>query len=456
MRLHFLGANRQVTGSCYLLQAAGLNLLIDCGLFQEPGTDDRNDDDLPVPVADIDAVLLTHAHLDHVGRLPLLVKRGLRCPIITHHASADLASLVMEDAAKIQTRDSEEYGGRPLYDQSHAAAARELFEPHGYGVAVPVVDGNRVALVMHDAGHILGSATLELVISENGDKPRHIVFSGDVGQGNKPLIRDPQPPPEADVLILESTYGDRDHETPDNAVGELERIVQRTHADGGKLIVPTFAIERAQELLYYLNDLRESKRIDRLPVYLDSPMAARVTQLFDLYPELLDADALRRLREGDDPLDFPELYFTTDVRQSRAINEESRSAIILAGSGMCNAGRIQHHLVRYLDDPQHTLLFVGHQAKGTLGRKILDGESPVPVLDESRQVKAKVEQLHGMSAHADRTQLLHWLDRIDRKPSRIFLTHGEEDAATSFAKLLHEHHPPMKVSVPAYREAIDL
>ncbi len=454
MKLQFLGANRQVTGSCHLLQAAGRAVMVDCGMFQESRFRDRNDDPFPLPPGELDAVLLTHAHLDHVGRLPLLVRDGFRGPIYTHYASADLAAIVLEDAAKIQRHDSEEYGEAPLYTSEDVERTLSLIEPHGYGV--PMGIGDDIGVVMHDAGHILGSASLEVVVREHRSEPRTVVFSGDIGQGGKPLIRDPAPPPRADVLVVESTYGDRDHEHATDITDALQRIIESTHARGGRLLVPTFAVERAQELLYHLNDLREAKRISRVPVYLDSPMAVKVTKLFDHHLELLDAEALARLRAGDDPLDFPELYELTTTGQSIAADRSDGGGIVLAGSGMCTAGRILHHLKHGLGDERNTVLFVGHQATGTLGRDILSGAPRVTIDGRSVAVRARVEQLQGMSAHADRTGLLRWMTAMAGPPSHIFLTHGERDAAASLAGDIEQRLPQTHVAVPNYRETAEL
>jgi metallo-beta-lactamase family protein len=462
MRLHALGANRQVTGSMSLLQAAGLNILVDAGLFQERRFEDRNLDPLPVAEADIDFVLLTHAHLDHVGRLPLLVKRGLNCPVITHHATVGLAQIVLEDAARSQAREAEEADGPPLYDLDDVAATLALMQPHGYEAPVELTPD--VGLVMHDAGHILGSASLELAIrtpgSGNGDPSApangitHLVFSGDIGMPDRPIIRDPKPPPACDVLVMESTYGDRDHEPAVDALEQLRELIRRVHRAGGKLIIPTFAIERAQELLYHLNDLRESKRMPRVPVFLDSPMASKVTQLFDGFPELMDAEALQRLRDGDDPLDFTGLRETPQRQQSMAINQHRGPAIILAGSGMCTAGRVLHHLVRHLDDPHSAVLFAGYQAHGTLGREILDGKRRVRVMDHHVPVRAQIARLDGLSGHADRGQLTDWFDRLGTRPHHVLLNHGDDDAATALANDLRQR--AVDARVPEYQDAIDL
>ena len=471
MRLQFLGANRQVTGSCYLFEAAGLKILVDCGMFQEKRFGDRNYEPFAFDVNELDAVLLTHAHLDHTGLLPKLAKEGYRGKIITHHASADLAKLVMNDAARLQERpdvdESEDYQrAEPLYTREDADTAGRLFRTVGYDT--PVELSHNVGVVLHEAGHVLGSASIEVMVRENGDV-RNVVFSGDLGPWGKPLIRDPAPPPNADYLVLESTYGDKDHlsawprssdaqqpsERDFDIQDTLHRIVLDTLEAGGKLIIPTFAVERAQEVLFYLDRLKEAKRITHVPVILDSPLAAQVTDLFHRHLDLFDAESMRLLRERDHPLRFDGLKVSMTGRQSRAVNDMEGPAIILAGSGMCTGGRVVHHLVRYIDSAENTVLFVGYQAHGTLGRDIADGVSPVQILETHKQVRARVHQMHGLSGHGDRTALLRWVSHLKAPPRRVFLTHGEDDVAEAFAETIRSKIPT-DVSVPNYRESVEL
>ena len=471
MHLTFLGANRQVTGSCYLLEVGDLKVLIDCGLFQEPAYEQRNRDDFPFDPASLDAVVLTHAHLDHCGRLPRLVKAGFRGPIHTHHASVELAKLVMADAGRLQQEEAEHLeehrragreGGaahlrdasppspphEPLYTQADAEAVFPLLQ--GVGYDTPVQLGEDVAVMLHDAGHILGSAELQLVLRDDGSTHR-LVMSGDLGQADRPIIRDPARLRHADTVVLESTYGDRDHEPHGDMEAKLEAVIERTQARGGKLIVPTFAIERAQELLYFIARLRQSKRLSRLPVFLDSPMAIKATELFDDYPSLLDEEAIALLADDKELLDFPELYLCRTRDQSMAINEVDRPAVILAGSGMCTGGRILYHLKRYLGDERNTVMFVGYQGRGTLGRAILDGERSVRVLDREVEVRAHIERLHGMSAHAGRGELLAWLDAFEQPPGRVYLTHGDPDAAEAMRQRIGK-----LATIPDYQQRVRL
>lgn len=471
MRLQFLGANRQVTGSSYLLEAAGLKLLIDCGMFQERRFADRNYEPFAFDPAELDAVLLTHAHLDHSGLLPKLVRDGFGGPIVTHHATADLTRIVLSDSARLQEHpdwdEAEDYQRpEPLYTTEDAERVWPLFRPAGY--RAPVELSRDVGVVLHEAGHVLGSASIEVMVREHGTV-RTVVFSGDVGPWGKPLIRDPAPPPAADYLVLESTYGGRSHANGaplasdatqpgprDEAIlDQLEAIITRTHAAGGKVIVPVFAIERAQEVLFYLDRLHETKRIDHVPVILDSPMAARVTELFHRYLNLFDAESMKLLRERDNPLRFTSLKVAMTGRESRAVNTMSRSAIVLAGSGMCTGGRVVHHLVRYVDEPECTVLFVGYQARDTLGREILEGRSPVRILDATKEVRCRIERIDGLSGHADEPALLRWVASLKRPPRRVFLTHGEEDAAEALQGALRRT-TDSDVAIPRYRDRVEL
>lgn len=471
MRLHFLGANRQVTGSSYLLEAAGLKILVDCGMFQERRFADRNYEPFAYDPAELDAVLLTHAHLDHSGLLPKLVKQGYRGRIITHHASADLTQIVLSDAARLQERpdsdEAEDYQRRePLYTSEDADRVWPLFHPRGYNA--PLELSHDVGVVFHEAGHVLGSASIEVVVRENGSV-RSVVFSGDIGPWGKPLIRDPAPPPRADYLVLESTYGGRTHIKGEHNHGDshqpsprdeaikdkLERIIQEVHAAGGKLIIPVFAVERAQEVLFYLDRLREAKRFDHMPVILDSPMAARVTELFQRHLNLYDPESLKLLHDRDNPLHFTGLKVAMTGRQSREVNTMSRSAIILAGSGMCTGGRVVHHLVRYIDEPGCAVLFAGYQARDTLGRDILEGRSPVQIMSTTKEVRCRVDKINGLSGHADEPALLRWVGQLNGSPRRIFLTHGEEDAAEALQSALRRR-TKSDISIPEYRSRVDL
>ena len=470
MQLHFLGANRQVTGSCTLVRVGGLNILVDRGMFQERRFDKRNRDDLPLPASEVDHVILTHAHLDHCGLLPRLVKQGYRGPIHTHHASAELAALVMKDSARLQSEDDEdarEFRGPagvaetddsdPLYDEEDVERTLTLMKPVGYEVPVKL-DGH-AGFMLHEAGHILGSASVQLALKNGDGLARRVIFSGDLGQEDRPIIEDPAALEGGEVVVLESTYGNRDHpDTADNLT-ELERFITETHRDGGKLIIPSFAIERAQELLYHLNTLKNEKRMGNIPVFLDSPMAAKATAVFKHHRINFDDDAIEVMKSDDDLFDFPGLHIALTRDQSMSINRVRGSAIIIAGSGMCTGGRIVHHLKRHLDDERNRLLFVGYQGKGTLGREIqhyAPRNGYVNVGGERVDIRCKVDTLDGMSGHADRGGLLRWIGQFNRPPRRVFLNHGEPDAAEALARQLTERLDRAAVTVPDYRQAIDL
>ena len=463
MQIQFLGANRQVTGSSYLLHAGGLKILIDCGLFQERRFLGRNWEDFAVPPDQIDFVLLTHAHLDHCGRLPKLLAEGLTAPVITTEPSVDLATIVLEDSARIQEEDAQfkkkrhEREGRrgphpeiPLYTTDDAQRAIRLLRAVPYDKPTDLND--RVTVRFHEAGHILGSAMIELAIKENG-RQRCVVFSGDIGQWDKPLVRDPSLFDHASHIVMESTYGDRDHEQTGDIEGLLAQIINETVERGGNLIIPTFAIERAQELMYHLSRLVHQNRIPHLMVFLDSPMAVDVTDVFRKYRGYLDAETQTMLDAGQAPCRFPGLTLVRSTAESKAINRIQGSCIVMAGSGMCTGGRIKHHLATHISRPESTILFVGYQAADTLGRLIVEGQSSVRIHGQIHPVRAQIKQLHGLSAHADRGALWRWVDHFQDPPEHLFVTHGEEDVSLTFADHIRRTKG-WHVTVPQYQQTI--
>ncbi|MBP7147128.1 MAG: MBL fold metallo-hydrolase [Acidobacteria bacterium] len=465
MDIQFLGAARQVTGSCYLLEAAGLRLLVDCGLFQERPYQERNWAAPPVPLHTIDFVLLTHAHLDHCGLLPRRVAQGLTAPVLCTAATRELARIVLLDSAEIQEEDaafkrkrharenrSGPYPEQPLYTKEEARRALQQLRPTGYDE--PIALNRRVSVRFRDAGHILGSALVEVQVNGDG-AARRIAFSGDLGLPNKPIIPDPSLVHDADYLVLESTYGDRDHDHAGPPEDRLAEIVAETVARGGSVIIPTFAIERAQELMFHFSRLMEQKRIPRLLVFLDSPMAVEATAVFPRHRESLDAEMRRMLDEGRSPFSFPSLKLIRTRSESKAMNALQGSAVIMAGSGMCTAGRIKHHLVQRISRPENTVLFVGYQAQGTLGRHIVDGAPEVRILGEMHPVRARIEQLDGFSAHADRTTLLRWAAHLAHPPRHVYLTHGEPEASAALQDAL-ERDLKFECSAPAYLERASL
>ena len=465
MKIQFLGATRQVTGSQYYVEADGAKLLIDCGMFQERDYLEKNWASSPIRVRDLDAVLLTHAHVDHCGLAPKLVQEGYRGPIITHSASADLVDLVLHDAAEIQMEDAafkqkrhkkenkkSKFPIKPLYTTKDVDRMMPLLRGANYDEEVII--NEHVSAVFHDAGHILGSALIELRVCDHGE-PRRIVFTGDLGQWDKPIVRDPTTFEQADYVVMESTYGDRDHENAGSVESQLERIVNEAASNGGAIVIPIFAVERAQELLYHFNRLIFDKKIPSMPVFLDSPMAADVNEVFRDHRDCYDQEALDMLASGRPLFRFAGMKVIRTRQESMALNDFKGPCVIMSTSGMCTAGRIKHHLAQRIVKPETTVLFVGYQSRGTLGRQILEGNKEVRIHGFERLVRAKIAQLQGASGHADRSGLMKWLSFFKSPPKQLFVTHGEEEVALSFAQLVRDTHG-WNVTVPQYQEAIEL
>jgi len=462
-RLTFLGAAQNVTGSRFLLEAGGSRILVDCGLYQERDLLARNWDPFPVLPASIDTLLLTHAHVDHCGYLPRLVHDGFHGRIVSTQVTAEVAAIVLTDSAKLQAEDAvykrkrharEKRTGphpeKPLYTLDDVTATLPLFDPVEYGTPVPIGDG--ITAEFRDAGHILGSASV-LVAIGTGAARRTILFSGDVGRWDKPLLNDPVGAAGADWIVVESTYGDRIHEPGNQVMERLAAVIIETRRRGGNLIVPSFALERAQEVLWYLNELIGLKRIPHLLVFVDSPMAVRVTDVFEKHPEILDAQMHGLIARRVSPFHFSGLKLVRTVEQSKAINYISGTVMVIAGAGMCNGGRIKHHLEANISRPESTVLFVGYQAVGTLGRQILDGRPEVRLFGKMMTVRAKIESIPGFSAHADRDELTRWLSGMQQPPRRVFVTHGEPAVSAAFAKHIGGHFG-WQATVPAYQETV--
>lgn len=465
MKLHFLGANRQVTGSRYCLEAAGRHILIDCGMFQERQFQGRNWEPSPVAPAEIADLLLTHVHIDHCGLIPRLVGQGYQGPIHATRPSVALAEVMLRDAARIQEEDAaykkrrHEREGRhgrfpevPLFTDEDVDLTLPLLRGVPYQKPVPLGDG--ITATFHDAGHILGSAMIELQVTEQGQQ-RSLLFSGDIGQWNKPLIRDPTIFERADYVIMESTYGDRQHETSDSVDSQLGDIIHDTVRRGGKVVIPTFAVERAQELMYHISQLAHDNRIPDIRVFLDSPMAVDVTAIFRKFPDCYDQETWQRIAAGESPWQFPGLTMARSVAESKRINDLREPCVIMATSGMCTAGRIKHHLRQTIGRADSTILFVGYQSAGTLGRQILDGQPEVRIHGQQHRVRARIAQIYGFSGHADRPALMHWLGSLRQAPRQVFLTHGDEDAARSLSQHIAQTLG-WPVTVPHYQQVVEL
>jgi metallo-beta-lactamase family protein len=457
--LTFMGAARNVTGSRYLVEANGIKLLVDCGLYQEREFLYRNWEPFRCNPRELSAVLLTHAHLDHSGLLPKLVKEGFRGKVYCTPATADITKIILLDAAHLQEEDAAykkkrhirdnkkgQYPEVPLYTVADAEACSPLFSPVEYNQTVTIGEG--IEATYYDAGHVLGSSMIKLRVSQGGEK-RSIVFSGDIGRWDRPMLNDPSVFQFTDYIVTESTYGDRVHEGTNEIGDDLAKIVKTAFAAGGNIIVPSFALQRAQEILYYLNNLLREKRIPHLFVYLDSPMAIKITEVFKQYSELFDKNMRDLIRQHQSPFDFPGLKMVETMEESKALNAIKGTVMIIAGSGMCTGGRIKHHLVNNITRPECTVLFVGYQAAGTLGRQILDGAETIRIHGKSYPVHARITKIEGFSAHADRDDLLKWLSKLSVNPRHIFVTHGEVTSAEQFSRYLNEK-TGFKSSVPAF------
>ena len=447
MRVQFIGATHEVTGSCTLLEVNDRRYLIDCGM--EQGIDVFENVPIPVPASEIEAVFLTHAHIDHSGMLPKLYKDGFRGKIYATNETVNLCNIMLRDSAHIQMSEAEwrnrkaERAGEspvtPTYDLHDALGAIRCFRPCNYNEILRV--GEDVEVRFTDIGHLLGSACIELWLREEGQQ-RKIVFSGDVGNVNQPIIKDPQFVDEADYLVLESTYGNRLHEKPGDAVTELAHYIQKAFDRGGSVIIPSFAVGRTQEMLYAIRQIKQEGLVrghDGFPVYVDSPLAVEATAIFlQCDMECLDPETKALVKQGINPLWFDGLTLSVTAEDSKRINEDRRPKVILSASGMCEAGRIRHHLKHNLWKPEAVILFVGYQAEGSLGRKLQDGYKEVRLFGEDIAVRAEIGSLHGTSGHADQKGLLNWLNGFKVKPHTIYVNHGSDESVKDFQALLIE------------------
>lgn len=468
MQITFYGAAQTVTGSQHMIEVNGLRLLLDCGLYQgkRAEANERNRH-LPFDASKVDVMVLSHAHTDHAGNIPNLVKSGFKGDIICTHATRDLCAVMLMDSGHIQERDVEFVNKKnkkrgqplvdPIYTQADAAASLDSFTSQAYNRPHLIAPG--ITLTFIDAGHMLGSASVILDIEDKADgKDVRLVFSGDIGRKGIPIIRDPHFPDSADILIMESTYGDRTHEPYPDAEKELERIVNHTYRRGGKIIVPAFAVGRTQQLVFSLNQLAQKGDIPRLPIYVDSPLAVNTTDVFRSHPECFDAETQQFIMQGGgkrDPFGFQDLFYTRSVEESKQLNFLRESAIIISASGMAETGRILHHLKNNIEDPRTTVLIVGWQAPETLGRRLVDGEKIVNIFGEKYHNNATVEVLNGFSGHADRNELLDWVEPMKRKPRRTFLVHGELAAANALAAGLRQRYG-LQVDIPTWKQSFEV
>ncbi|MBR1985797.1 MAG: MBL fold metallo-hydrolase [Mogibacterium sp.] len=442
MRITFIGAAHEVTGSCSMLEVCGKNIIVDCGM--EQGVDLFENIEIPVAPADIDAIVVTHAHIDHTGKLPFLVANGYSGPIYSTAATRELCDIMLKDSAHIQEaevqwrnrkgkRAADEGEFVPLYTTEDVLRTMPLFKTAGYNTEVEIFDGVKISYT--DAGHLLGSSNVLFTINEDGVE-RTLLFSGDLGNLDKPLIKSPEDPPHADYVVCESTYGDRTHPEAPDYVSQLTGIIQSTLDRGGNVVVPAFAVGRTQELLYYIRIIKEKglvKRHDGFPVVVDSPLAVEATNIYstEMY-EYYDEEAIDLLRAGINPVTFPDLKVSVSSDESRAINEDTTPKIIISASGMCEAGRIRHHLKHNLWRPECTILFVGYQSPGTVGGKLLDGADSVKLFGEEIAVKAEILRIDSFSSHADEPHLREWVKKVN-PAKRIFINHGEDKVTEKFA-----------------------
>ena len=474
MNITFLGAAKTVTGSNFLVEAAGKKFLVDCGMYQGKATlEMENSEEFLYDVSEIDFMLLTHAHIDHSGRIPKLYNEGYRGPIYAHRATVDLCSIMLPDSGHIQETEVEWKNRKrlragleplpPLYTAEEAEKCLEIFKPVEYDTIVDVADNIQVRY--NDAGHMLGSSIIETWVTENG-KTEKIVFTGDLGNNDIPLLDSPTMIEDADYLVMESTYGSRLHMRNDDKAKIFLDVVSETLDHGGRVVIPSFAVGRTQEILYEIDKIKDSHKDDeefqrkyqqlmKTPVFVDSPLAISATEVFKKNTDLFEEEVQEKLRHGDHPLEFPGLQFTRTPDESKALNETYYPSIIISASGMCDIGRIKHHLKHNLWNPASTILFVGYQAPGTLGRTIVDGADKVKIFGEEISVNARIEYIEGYSGHADQEWLLNFVYSFIKKPKHIFLVHGEEESEEVLKGLI-EKNTEIPVTIPSFGEKYEV
>ncbi len=449
INLTFLGAAQTTTGSMHLVEANGKRMLLDCGLFQGNRKEAfEKNRQMPVDPATIDAVVLSHAHIDHSGNLPTLARNGFAGKVYCTPATRDLCDIMLRDSAFLQARDLEFVNKKrarqgknlfePLYEQQDVDKIMQQFQPEPLKRMVDLGDG--VSLIFHNAGHILGSALVQLDVQQAGEKSRRLLFSGDLGQPGQPILRDYDYPEGANILLIESTYADRDHPSSEDVKGRLKGFIEDIHQLRSKLIIPAFSVGRTQQILYYLNRLTEEGRMPPTPVYVDSPLSLKATKVYARHRECYDEVASDILREGVDPMKFPGLKFTETADQSRALNEAPGPMVVISASGMCEGGRVLHHLRHTVSDARNIILIVGYQAEHTLGRRIVERQSPIKILGDEFELNARVHTINALSAHADRKALMRWFDGIKSdRLQRVFAVHGEPEKVEAMKALVSQH-----------------
>lgn len=465
MRIQFLGATKTVTGSCFYVENDDTKFLVDCGAFQgNEEIEKMNYDSFPFDPAELKYVFLTHAHYDHCGRLPVLVKQGFRGRIISTQPTRDLTRIILLDSANLQAEEADKWAAKakkrevdevppkPLFTEQDVEETMKYFEVYPYGTSVNLQQD--LEFRMRDAGHILGSSIFEFWLKNSAGRLRKFVFSGDLGQPGARIVKDPDLIRDADYVICESTYGNRLHKDRQETVLELLVALQAAQKENGNVLIPSFAIERTQELLYEINLFVENRLLSNLPVYLDSPMATKATDIFRRYPDFYDIDAKRLIEKGDDPFDFPGLHRVESAEESKRLVSK-KGVVIIAGSGMCTGGRILHHLRNNIEDPTTHIVIVGYQVKGTLGRRIVDKEKEVKIMGKTYQNNAQLHTLGGFSGHGDQRDLRYWLRGFGNTPRQTFLIHGDEDIIDAFATNL-KSEINSNIYIPEYQESVNL
>ncbi|MDO5725260.1 MAG: MBL fold metallo-hydrolase [Tissierellia bacterium] len=466
MNIKFFGATEMVTGSCHMIEAEGKKLLLDCGMFQGSRTEDlRNFDEFGFDPSEIDYLILSHAHIDHTGRVPLLVKRGFKGRILSVKATTDLSEIMLLDSAHIQEQDTEwenrklqrrgEALKEPLYTVDDAKLSLKFFESYFYDQEINLDD--IFTITFKDAGHILGSAIVEIIVKEKAGNTK-IVFTGDLGVRRRPILKDPTIIDGCDYLIMESTYGDENHPELENSSKQLIEIIEQTAKRGGTTLIPSFAVGRTQEIIYELNAYYDNKELPaemQIPIYIDSPMAIEATEAYNKNSELFDEETQELILSGDHPFKFPNLKYVKTVEESKMLNKTSFPCVIISASGMCDAGRIRHHIKHNAWNKKNSIVFVGYQAKGTTGRRILEGEKEIKILGELVQINAEIHSLEGFSAHADQKMLLDFIRGMKHKPKKIFIVHGEAPSNTVLKSKIEEEFK-IDVTIPQFQDEFSI